>query len=141
LVPLATVTDDLATGILRARLFVEGLGKEAVPAQLRVALAGTGQVAETEVLVTPGLNPYEAVLNVPRPNLWWPAGHGAQHRYTVEATLAVAGREVGSRSARIGFRHLRINQEAHAAGGRSFVLEVNHRQVFAKGGNFVPADF
>jgi beta-mannosidase len=47
---------------------------------------------------------------------------------------------IGEHTRKIGFRHVRINQDKHPESGNHFVLEVNGKPIFAKGGNFVPAD-
>jgi beta-mannosidase len=140
LVPLAELSPDLATGSVRTRLFVEGLGKKPVRGTLTAELVGTGAKTRAPVEIKPGLNPCEARIEIRNPKLWWPVGHGPQNLYTVRVTLSVGGRKVGERTARIGFRHVRVNQDPHPKGGRYFVLEINGRKIFAKGGNFVPAD-
>lgn len=140
LVPLAELTPDLKTGTVRARLFVEGLQEQPAQAMLRAEIVEAGVSAETEIEVKAGLHPYEVMLQVKKPKLWWPVGHGKQARYTVKTTLLVKGRVVAERSAKVGFRHVRVNQDPHPEAGRYFVLEVNGRPIFVKGGNFVPAD-
>jgi len=140
LVPLATLAGDLATGAVRARLFVEGLGSEPRQGRLTVELVETGQSVAADVEVKPGLNPVEATLKVNHPSLWWPVGHGEQNLYTLRASLTVDGQPVGQKESRIAFRHVRINQDAHPQKGRYFILEVNGRKIFVKGGNFAPAD-
>ena len=140
LVPLATLTPDLAEGSVRARLFVEGLGKKPVKADLTVQVSPGNHRVSVPVEIKPGQGVVEAVVPVPKPALWWPVGCGPQSLYTVTATLTVKGRSLARPAATIGFRHVRVDQSPHPAGGRSFVIEVNGRKVFCKGGNFVPAD-
>jgi beta-mannosidase len=137
-VPLVELSPDLKTGKVRARLFVEGLAKRPVRAELSAEVAGCR--CRARVMVKPGLNSYEVEVAVENPRLWWPVGHGPQNRYPVRAALRVGGRLVGERSAKVGFRHVRVNQDPHPEKGRYFVIEVNGRRIFAKGGNFVPAD-
>lgn len=139
-VPLASLSPDLGTGHVRARLFVEGLGAGDVPATLVVSLPDRKLRVEKEVVVKPGLAAVEAGFDVPDPELWWPAGHGAQPLCEVQAALEVAGKEIGRASKRVGFRRVVVDQSPRAIGGRHFILEVNGRRIFAKGGNFVPAD-
>jgi len=135
-VPLAELSADRQTGTVRARWFVEGFRE--TRAELTVEMAG--RKVTTPVTIKAGLAPIEAQLEITRPKLWWPVGHGSQPRYPVKATLRVAGKIVAERTAKVGFRHVRINQDPHPVKGRSFVVEVNGKPIFCKGGNFVPAD-
>ena len=139
-VPLAGLSADLRTGTVRGRLFVEGLTDKPCRGKLTVEIVTARQKTTVDVELKPGLNPVEACLQVADPELWWPVGHGAQKRYTVRASLAVDGRKIGERSARIGFRHVLVNQDKHPEKGRYFVIEINGRKIFMKGGNFVPVD-
>ena len=74
------------------------------------------------------------VLPVSDPELWWPAGQGAQVLHSLTVTM---GEAVATRS--IGLRDLKLVSEPDAA-GRSFGFRVNGRDVFAKGANWIPAD-
>jgi beta-mannosidase len=139
-VPLVTLSADLQQGTVRARLFVEGLSTSPVNAEITVTIAETSQQQSQSVEIQPGLHPYELTLAVASPALWWSVGQGLQNRYTIQAALTIAGQLIGEKSARVGFRHVRINQDPHPVSGRYFVIEVNGRPIFAKGANFVPAD-
>lgn len=139
-VPLAELSSDLKTGKVRARLFADGLVQKEVEGKLSAELIGTGVRREEDVLLKPGVNPVETVLEIKNPELWWPVWHGKHHRYEIKVTLSVKGKVIGAKSAKIGFRHVRVNQEDHPEKGRYFIIEVNGRKIFAKGGNFVPAD-
>ncbi len=144
LVPLVTVSEDLASGTVLARAIIEGLRSEAVPATLLLTVDGAAPV-QVEITVKPGLHTYELSATVPSPALWWPVGHGQQPRSMVTLTLSNAGAAqtktvVASRSTKVGFRHVRVDQTPHSDGGQFFVLTINHRRIFAKGGNMVPAD-
>lgn len=138
--PLASLSGDLSSGRVRARLFVEGLAAGDVPATLSVSIPAKGISVTKEVTVKPGLAAVEADLDVPSPELWWPVGHGAQPLYEVRAVLKAGGREIGRAARKVGFRRVRIDQSLRAIGGTHFIVEVNGRRVFCKGGNFVPPD-
>lgn len=139
-VPLVDCAADLATGTVRARWFVEGLTEKACPGKLTLELMETGQRASADVEVKPGLHPVEARMHVAQPALWWPVGCGKPNLYTLRATLAVNGRRIATITARIGFRHVRVDQSPHPETGNYFTFEINGRKVFMKGGNFVPMD-
>ena len=146
LVALATVSDDLATGKATARMFVEGLDDKTRAGTLELELEAPGGKASVvarataQVEIKPGRQSVQVEAALDRPELWWPVGHGGQPLYTLKARLTIDGKVVAADSRRVGFRHVRVNQDKHPASGTWFVLEVNHKSIFAKGGNFVPAD-
>lgn len=91
---------------------------------------------------SPATAQHEATLSVDAPQLWWPAGHGAQPLYTLDTrVIAADGAVIATQQRRLGLRRLRLVQ-APVAGepGRSFVFEVNGREVFCGGANWIPDD-
>jgi beta-mannosidase len=83
------------------------------------------------------------------PQVWWPAGHGAQKMYDLDvelksperATALVATGPADVRldnwNGKIGFRDLRLNTEPDDHGSK-FQIEVNGKPIFCKGANWVP---
>lgn len=105
--------------------------------ELSVALtdrAGRKFKAVVPALWKAGLNYVQAHVVVPAPRLWWPAGAGEQHLYTL-AVSARVGRKSAARSISWGMRTVELD----AAEDR-FALRVNGQRLFAKGANWVPAD-
>ncbi|HLL90607.1 MAG TPA: hypothetical protein VK324_15005 [Tepidisphaeraceae bacterium] len=143
-VPVAALTDDLKSGTVRGRAFVENLTSEPVLAALKVTVTGPDGIvvgtASADVTLAPGLHPVDATATVTTPQLWWPIGHGKQPLYSVSAELTVGPQVLTATPRRVGFRHVRVNQSPHPVSGTHFVLEINGRPVFCKGGNLVPAD-
>jgi beta-mannosidase len=140
MVPLVTLSRDFSTGYARVRMICQGLSPSSVAAELSVELPELGVKAKATVEVKPGPGEVELTATVPAPELWWPVGHGAQKLYQLKASLAVGGQVLAEREAQVGFRHVRVNQDPHPVMGRYFIIEINGRRIFCKGGNFVPAD-
>jgi beta-mannosidase len=93
------------------------------PAECQATLCG----------VTAG-GPGKLTLDIADPDLWWPAGQGAQvlHDLTVRVGDVVETR-------RIGLRSVELVTDPDAA-GTGFKFRVNGRDVFMKGANWIPAD-
>lgn len=76
----------------------------------------------------------QAHLRIENPALWWPSGLGGQP--LVDVTFDVAGlRE----HRRMGFADIQLISQPDDV-GRSFKLQVNGHDVFARGANWIPAD-
>ncbi len=135
----ATVSDDLAQATIHARATVAAQAALTAPATLRARVVETGQAIEQSVPVAAGEQRHELRLTIDEPRLWWPIGHGEQHRYTVELTLE-AGGEPLMVTRRTGVRKVGMDQSPHPVIGRYCTLTINNRPIFCKGGNLVPAD-
>lgn len=139
-VPLVTVSDDLAEGRVKARLFIEGLVAGDEQREATIGVETCGVTASSSFNIKPGLHAEEVELVVKHPRLWWPVGHGEQALHDLRVRVEVDGEVRFERTMQIGFRHVRVNQQPHPRQGRYFVIEVNRKPIFCKGGNFVPAD-
>lgn len=134
------VADDLASANLPVRVALEGSGVPLAGLHLRLRLLDPGGtlIAEATLGAAPELH---HSFTVAQPALWWPAGHGAQPRYWLTATLLDGDQALDERSIRLGLRRLRLAQEPVAGeAGTSFLFEVNGRPLFAGGANWIPAD-
>lgn len=140
LVALSDLSEDLETGRVTARVFVEGVSDQPVQGELIVEIEGEGGPHELSVVIQPGANCFELPIEVHNPRLWWPIHHGTQELYWVKMMLRAGGEVVALDSRKIGFRHVRVDQSPHPQGGSYFIFEINHKPIFVKGGNFVPAD-
>lgn len=76
---------------------------------------------------------------VESPALWWPAGFGEQHLYTVSVSLICGGCELDSWSRRIGLRTMTVSRRKDEW-GESFSHCVNGVDIFAMGADYIPED-
>ncbi|MFZ2655473.1 MAG: glycoside hydrolase family 2 protein [Victivallales bacterium] len=74
------------------------------------------------------------------PTLWWPNGHGSHslYRMTLKLYHAASGETITDEK-HIGIRKVRLLQPKDKE-GRKFVIEINGRKIFTKGGNWIPND-
>lgn len=100
--------------------------------------------------------------DISEPKLWWPVGYGEHPLYTVKVALFdKENNEIDKKTVRVGIRTVRFemlrdksgtdaekrikelrekfNQQDNPYNGESFILLVNGKRIFSKGGNWVPA--
>lgn len=82
----------------------------------------------------------QLTIPVPDPKLWWPRGYGEQNLYVGVVLLTdEKGEALDSNRERIGLRTLTIRQEPDEW-GESFCMNVNGRDIFSMGANWIPFD-
>jgi beta-mannosidase len=101
-----------------------------------------GQVVAKEHLSSIGQNATVSVRLLD-PKLWWPNGQGDQHLYTLRGSLldTSSGEIFDSKVLRFGIRTIKVIQRPLTdAPGKTFMFNVNGRDIFAQGANWIPAD-
>lgn len=78
-------------------------------------------------------------IEIPDPQLWWPAGYGAQPLYRVEVELTSGGAQLDGWQKRIGLRTMTVSRVKDGQ-GESFSHCVNGVDVFAMGMDYIPED-
>lgn len=102
-----------------------------------VALSGTAikQTAE----IAENANSATVSVQVDNPELWWPRGYGKQPLYDLTLKLHADEEWLDGWSSRIGLRTVRLNTDSDEIGAK-FQIEVNGREIFCKGANWIPDD-
>ena len=135
------LSEDHTSASLVTRLFLENVSESALEATVIVQVAGPGTASRrVQVTLPPGESTQEITLSIQHPDLWWPRPHGEQPLYDVTAQIAIGASVVDTCTRRTGIRSISIDRSPHPEGGEYFCLVVNGKRIFAKGGNWVPAD-
>lgn len=111
-------------------------------AKLRVAMVcPAGKVHEqlVSVRLKKGLQTVQAVVTIPEPRRWWPAGMGEQALYDVQVVIEADDEPLDVYQDRVGLRTVELVRKKDGR-GESFAFRVNGRSVFCKGANWVPPD-
>ncbi|MBI5831229.1 MAG: hypothetical protein HZB16_02845 [Armatimonadetes bacterium] len=137
---LTDLTPDLSEAWVTGRVAVDAPAGTDHQVRVEVEMPELNVSASRETRLQGGQARLQARLDVFEPELWWPIGQGEQRRYAVRTSVYVDDELVASDERLVGFRRVVVNQDEDPEGGRFFTLEVNGRRIFAKGGNFVPAD-
>ncbi|MDR3688064.1 MAG: hypothetical protein P4L46_01705 [Fimbriimonas sp.] len=100
---------------------------------------GTPVHFSKELLLPIGVTRIPCRFEVPQPVLWWPNGMGDQPLYRLNVSLTSGGSKTDAVSQTIGLRTVQLDQSL-LPDGSNFRFIVNGRRMFAKGGNWAPAD-
>ena len=116
----------------------------ALTVRTNLEYVGAGETALRVRVTGPGGETFEAcgeeaVIHIPGPKLWWPAGFGEQPLYTVTVTLEKAGAELDSSEKRIGLRTMTVTRKKDEW-AESFSHCVNGVDIFAMGADYIPED-
>lgn len=133
------------TARIRANLEWEVLDPlKTVDADIRAEVLFGGAVVTaaqlSDKLLCSGVNYLSFDFDIAEPRLWWPNGMGDQPLYELRVSVDHGGVKACFPPTAFGIRTVTLDLSRTGEKDRKFVFVVNGVPIFAKGGNWVPAD-
>ena len=138
---LSEVSDDYSKAEVEVRVFTENLCGQVKNYTCKTTVLETNQTFESTADLPAGKSKIACKFEIKNPKLWNPIGFGEAYRYNLKIELFDENNNlVYEETIKHGVRKAIIDQSKHPEKGTYFILTVNGNKIFAKGGNFVPAD-
>ncbi|KIW98715.1 uncharacterized protein Z519_00377 [Cladophialophora bantiana CBS 173.52] len=138
------ITTELAGDHSTATLTigVQATGPPAMVAKVTILDQALSQVSQEFDIALDNSKKGSASVTIIEPKLWWPNGQGPQHLYNVSVSLLdESSDQLDASTIRYGIRTIKVIQRPlDNAPGKTFLFNVNGRDIFSQGGNWIPGD-
>ncbi len=98
------------------------------------------EITQNDVLLCSGLNYVKFDICIEDAELWWPNGMGDQPLYLIEVSVNCRGNIYNWPAFKYGIRTISLDTTRTDPENRRFMLVVNGKHIFCKGGDWIPAD-
>ena len=132
---------DVSSSVAHLLAAVEVMATEGSNATVSIEYGVSGKRSDgsRSVQLQPGVNHVTLPIDIANPQLWYPAGYGAQPIYKFQVQLKIGKQVQDESTAKTGLRSVVLRREPDQW-GRSFEFIVNGVAVFAKGADVIPFD-
>lgn len=129
---------------MEMEIVLEGIRDYAsVDAQISYTISFEGEEVASHnesMHVLGGINYLTTTFPIPNPRVWWPNGMGEHPLYDVHVQVESLGRSYQYPVFQVGIRMIEIDETPINDDERLYAFKVNGQRIFAKGGNWIPAD-
>lgn len=125
--PRKTVADK---AVIKPVITMNNYGS--TPVQGKVKITFGDKKVEQNISIAPGCSDIELEdFEISNPKLWWPVGYGEQHLYDVSISVVADGKELCTKTSKVGVRQMDYNIEQTA-----LQIFINGRRFIGHGGNW-----
>ena len=94
--------------------------------------------SKVNVIKISSLNDYKTIFRIDNPKLWWPNGEGEQNLYQLDIKIIKDENIIEHIGKKVGIRTIKLVTKEN--GKQTFKLNINNKDIYAKGVNWIPSD-